>query len=998
MASRKQAHTSGWRRPLAYLHIAVQTGMAITPFWAMTVQAAMPQPDDGEWQRTAGHLTTLAQVAQSRDINGFAAEQASGLATQQLQQWLQTFGTARVELGTDNHFKPHLGAVDVLLPLSKSEQHLFFTQNGLRNVDGQLTGNAGLGMRHFSGDWMLGYNAFYDQNFSRGHKRVGTGLEAWRDYLKLSGNGYYRLSGWRNAGDVEDYDARPANGYDLRAEAWLPAYPALGGRLMYEKYYGDEVALFSKDKRQKNPNAVTAGLSWTPVPLLSVSADHKKGGSQSEMLLGLQLNWHPGQSLASQLDPASVGLQRTLAGSGMDLVERNNAIVLEYRKQELITLTLPQTIAGTSGSTQAIRYQLAAKYGLSHIVWRDAAIIAAGGKIIDDGNGSYRLVMPKYVAGLPNSYVLSAVAHDTHNNTSKIATTTVSVARPAVSALRSSTVSALNTLPADGKSTTQITVTLVDEEGAPVTGLAAELAASVTEQSMPDSGSVTTAAVPQGVQPAQPARLSDITETGNGHYVMTLTTGNRPAVAVVTPTLGNLALPSVSISETSDTASAAVRDGDLTLITDSVIASGKDAARVRARVTDGSGNPVANMAVLFTLSGSARAAAGSSLTGVSDKNGYVTLLFTDTVAEKVTVTAATAAGSAQVQATFVADSQADAGKSALSVSAPAILADGSERAVVTLDLRDSYNNPITGQDVAFISSLQGSKLDTIRERGNGIYEASLSGTVPGTTTLSVTVAGNRLDVTTAQVVLKPAPVDLTVKVDSARKNIGERIQLTVNAVRKTTHQPAPQTKITLQVVETLNRQNQPASSGNLKLNGGEVTTYEGVTDASGNLVINITDPDGTGVKNTLELRAESGDTALQAVTFNVKTSPDVASATMWGNMTETVTVGGTTFHRPWLNSEKRGDGVQTYHNEDWGSYNFQTASKICTLPTKEELIKLYNAYPNNKLLDQLGWRTDNVYRTSSVQDKEHNYVYMDKGVVSFRKGGDGYHYDVICKQ
>ncbi|EPR3746023.1 inverse autotransporter beta domain-containing protein, partial [Escherichia coli] len=74
-------------------------------------------------------------------------------------------------------------------------------------------------------------------------------------------------SNWRSAPELDnDYEARPANGWDLRAEGWLPAWPQLGGKLVYEQYYGDEVALFGKDERQNDPHAITAGLSYTPVP------------------------------------------------------------------------------------------------------------------------------------------------------------------------------------------------------------------------------------------------------------------------------------------------------------------------------------------------------------------------------------------------------------------------------------------------------------------------------------------------------------------------------------------------------------------------------------------------------------------------------------------------------------------------------------------------------------------------------------------------------------
>lgn len=90
---------------------------------------------------------------------------------------------------------------------------------------------------------MAGVNTFIDHDLSRSHTRIGVGAEYWRDYLKLSANGYIRASGWKKSPDIEDYQERPANGWDIRAEGYLPAWPQLGASLMYEQYYGDEVGL-----------------------------------------------------------------------------------------------------------------------------------------------------------------------------------------------------------------------------------------------------------------------------------------------------------------------------------------------------------------------------------------------------------------------------------------------------------------------------------------------------------------------------------------------------------------------------------------------------------------------------------------------------------------------------------------------------------------------------------------------------------------------------------
>lgn len=844
-------------RGLVFTQIAVQTGVALTPFWTTTVNASvLSSKDDASSGATAGQLKSLGQAMQSGRLNGIAAQQASGLAVQSVEQLLRQYGTARVEIGTDSRIKPHTGSLDLLVPLYSSESNLLFTQNGIRNVDGQFTGNFGLGHRYFTDDWMIGYNAFYDQNFSRGHKRIGSGVEAWRDYLKLSGNGYYRLSDWRNSQDVVDYDARPANGFDVRTEAWLPFYPAIGARLSYEKYYGNEVALFGKDKRQNNPQALTAGINWTPVPLVSLTAEHKKSGGQSETLFGLQFNLQLGQSLSSQLDPSSVDLKRTLAGSRMDLVERNNNIVLEYRKQEMVRLALPQVISGAAGSLQPINYKLEAKYGLSKIKWNETALQAAGGKVVDAGIGVYQVMMPAYIAGSENSYTLSGVAYDNRNNRSKAATTTIKVTAPQVSAAKSSTRFLKETIVANGKETAQMIITLASEDGSPVNGMLADLSLGIREEDEAEPKSVKMKTANKATIGSS-ASLGNITEQGNGIYQVILTSGTRTAKVSVTPALGKLNLPSASIRLISDAASAVIKDGDLTLLTDNVVADGSTQSKVRARITDSMGNPVEGIEVSFTLNGSAQVAAGSSLTATSDKSGYVSVSFTDNVAEAVTVTATTINGnSAKIVANFIANnasaglvngslttdrttatangidritysvgvkdangnavsgiavnwdadggelstatsitdksgkaethltskkaveiqvsaglnnsaranapmvhftadgSNLDTGKSTLTASQPTIIANNTDTSSILLTLRDTNDNPVSGQGVQFISSLAGTILDSLIDHGDGSYTALLKGTKAGIATVTVKVNGTVLNTTSAQITLK----------------------------------------------------------------------------------------------------------------------------------------------------------------------------------------------------------------------------------------------------
>lgn len=216
---------------------------------------------------------------------------------------------------------------------------------------------------------MAGVNTFIDHDLSRSHTRIGVGAEYWRDYLKLSANGYIRASGWKKSPDIEDYQERPANGWDIRAEGYLPAWPQLGASLMYEQYYGDEVGLFGKDKRQKDPHAISAEVTYTPVPLLTLSAGHKQGKSgENDTRFGLEVYYRIGEPLAKQLDTDSIRERRVLAGSRYDLVERNNNIVLEYRKSEVIRIALPERIEGKGGQTLSLGLVVSkATHGLKNV-------------------------------------------------------------------------------------------------------------------------------------------------------------------------------------------------------------------------------------------------------------------------------------------------------------------------------------------------------------------------------------------------------------------------------------------------------------------------------------------------------------------------------------------------------------------------------------------------------------------------------------------------------
>lgn len=261
-----------------------------------------------------------------------------GVATQaaqsQVEQLLSPYGHVKTTLNLSDKGDLDGSSLDYLIPWYVGESTLIFNQFSAHSKDGRNITNIGAGARYnMNKEWMVGVNAFYDYDISRGHRRGSIGSEVWTNFLKLSGNYYIPLSQWKDSKDFDNYQERPAQGWDMRIQTYLPFYPQLGSSLVYEQYYGDQVALFGTDNLEEDPSAVTLGVDYTPVPLVTVGAGYKQGNSgENEMTANITFDYHIGTPLSKQLDASAVSDMRTLAGSRMDFVDRNNDIVLEYRE------------------------------------------------------------------------------------------------------------------------------------------------------------------------------------------------------------------------------------------------------------------------------------------------------------------------------------------------------------------------------------------------------------------------------------------------------------------------------------------------------------------------------------------------------------------------------------------------------------------------------------------------------------------------------------------
>ncbi|ELU2843176.1 Ig-like domain-containing protein [Escherichia coli] len=507
-----------------------------------------PQMQVAEMAQQSG--TLLARDMDSEQAASMARGWVASSASAQATDWLSRWGTARVSLGVDEDFSLKSSSFEFLHPWYETPDNLVFSQHTLHRTDNRTQTNHGIGWRYFTSSWMSGVNMFIDHDLTRYHTRTGMGVEYWRDYLKLSGNGYLRLSNWRSAPELDnDYEARPANGWDLRAE----------------------VALFGKDERQNDPHAITAGLSYTPVPLISFSAEQRQGKQgENDTRIGMELTLQPGHSLQKQLDPAEVAARRSLVGSRYDLVDRNNNIVLEYRKKELVRLTLTDPLKGKPGEVKSLVSSLQTKYALKGYDIEAASLQSAGGKVAVSGKDIQVTIPPYRFTAMPetdNTYPIAVTAEDSKGNFSRREESMVVVEKPTLS-LAGSTLSVdLQILLADGKSTSTLTYTARDSSGKPIPGMTLKTQ----------------------VKGLQDFALSEWKDNGNGTYTQIVTAGKTSGALSLMPQFNgdDIAKTPALIAIVANTASRA--DSTIETDQDNYVAGKPIVVKVTLRDDNGNG-------------------------------------------------------------------------------------------------------------------------------------------------------------------------------------------------------------------------------------------------------------------------------------------------------------------------------------------------------------------------------------------------------------------------
>lgn len=291
---------------------------------------------------------SLAQEPLSQQLSSKAASALNSQASKQIEQLLSFSDSnvrASINTGLNRNSRFEFG-LDHLYPWMETEKNTLFSQLSFHRWNERNQLNLGLGYRFSLNDnLILGSNVFYDQDLTRGHKRMGLGLEAWSERVRSSFNYYVPLSGWKHSNDKQfnqnpmhyDLYERAARGWDINLEALI--FKPLSAKMTWFKWFGKEVdSLGSRDRVSADPFGLTMGLKWQPISLLGFMIEETlTAGQPNDHKVGVNFSWNFSQSMQQQLDPERGQAMSALALSRKDFVTRNNNIVLEYKRKELFS-------------------------------------------------------------------------------------------------------------------------------------------------------------------------------------------------------------------------------------------------------------------------------------------------------------------------------------------------------------------------------------------------------------------------------------------------------------------------------------------------------------------------------------------------------------------------------------------------------------------------------------------------------------------------------------
>ncbi|MEZ2585228.1 adhesion domain-containing protein [Kluyvera intermedia] len=242
--------------------------------------------------------------------------------------------------------------------------------------------------------------------------------------------------------------------------------------------------------------------------------------------------------------------------------------------------------------------------------------------------------------------------------------------------------------------------------------------------------------------------------------------------------------------------------------------------------------------------------------------------------------------------------------------------------------------------------------------------------------------------------------------NAAKVPVGDSISMRISITDKETGAALPYRYFDLYVGDEQNRKGQTNTEAKAEgakygwddnpvlvgIEGsGTPNHYHGITDANGQLSLELTQDNGAGVLTSLRVVLADGTESTANVIFTVLTSPDVAQARMWGHM-QGVVEAGNIYKRPQLVGEATANTGSTVENhEDWATFNSVTAATAqCgagQVPGQVILDALYSAHSGNAMLTTYGWPTaSHSYISADTDGSQTAHVNLTNGTDAMFSG------------
>jgi hypothetical protein len=255
--------------------------------------------------------------------------------------------------------------------------------------------------------------------------------------------------------------------------------------------------------------------------------------------------------------------------------------------------------------------------------------------------------------------------------------------------------------------------------------------------------------------------FSAVKDHGDGTYTA-IFTGIKAGSNTIKATIAAKSVSSAPPTVTITPGAVSLSQATISLSSQTAVAGGKTRVTLTARDAYGNQETNGGLKVLFSLGAGG---AGGTFSAVKDHgDGTYTATFTGTTAGTDTIKA-TIGGQLVTSAwptLTVTPGSVSLAQSTISLSPATVAAGGTTTA--TLTARDAYGNQETSGGLQILFSLgaggAGGAFSAVKDRGNGTYTATFTGTTAGSNTINATIGGQAVSSSRPSITVTPGAVSL----------------------------------------------------------------------------------------------------------------------------------------------------------------------------------------------------------------------------------------------